>query len=750
MINILKAKKVTVTVLVITIITSLFMGTSVSSNAANTDDVNADNGVFEKAYAEPVGEDPQPVSEPASEEPAFEPTTDEPTTEPISPTTLTLNMSAVTLGINETFRLIATTDAQSVDFSVKNTSIASVSEDGLIQPKKTGSTVVICTAENNLKAECTLTVRKEAKSFKLSNTAGTLGVGEGCYVTAVLPSDTAAYYKTYASSNKSIATVNSEGYVISKAAGTVTITCTLKNGVSAKISVKIMPAAKKVTLNTNVASLGIGETFDLNSTIPSGTASAYRNYYSDNTKIARVTKSGGLITAISTGKTTVRCVTGTGAKATVTVTVTKAPTKLTLKSTASQSVGKQYTLTVSTDKGSDSGRFFKWGSSNPSVVTISKYKNNVATLSPKSSGTATITVKTFNGKTATYKISVSSTAVTETQLRNKVVKIMNGWLGAVEGDKVHAEILKIYNNQTNLPYGYKMRTHDAWCAATVSAVWIKAGIAQYTGTDCNCGGFRDKAIAKGIWVENDAYKPKVADAIIYNWSDNGVGDNKGSADHIGLVTAVSGNSFTVTEGNMGTGVVGKRTMQVNGKYIRGFITPKYAEIAKKLGGSTATNTTAKTVSTVAVPSIVTQGVANGKWLKVVKDGKDYSGVMGKSLVALASKVNKGTIEYSVHIKGGGWLGTVTGFNSKDHKNGYAGKGYPAEKGIAIDGIKMNYRTPSDVANKYGRYKVAYRVHLLGGNWLAWQYNTETKNGKGGYAGTIGKTIDGVQVKLVKA
>ena len=447
MIDILNTKKFTVIVLVITIITSLFAGTSVSFNAAGTNSVQT-AGVAEKAEIEPVGDDPQPTSEPASVEPGTEPATvepatgepsteepatEEPTTEPTAPlpTKLSLDLKTLSLGINETYQLKVTTDAQSVRFSVTNSSVATVYANGLIKPKETGSTVIVCTAANDLRAECKLTVCKEAKSLKLTKTVGTLGVGEGCYIKAVLPEGTAAFKKTFTSSKTTVATVDSTGLVVAKTSGTVTITCKLKNGVSSKISVNVLPAAKKVTLNTNIATLGMGETFDLNSTIPSGTATAYRNYYSDNTKIAKVTKSGGLITAISTGKTTVRCVTGTGAKAIVNVTVTKVPTKITLKSTASQSIGKQYSLTVSTDKGTDNGRFFKWKSSNSSVVTISKYKNNVATLYPKSYGTATITVKTAGGKTATYKVSVGSTVL-------KCVDISTWQGGNVDFNKVKA------------------------------------------------------------------------------------------------------------------------------------------------------------------------------------------------------------------------------------------------------------------------------------------------------------------------
>lgn len=363
--------------------------------------------------------------------------------------------------------------------------------------------------------------------------------------------------------------------------------------------------------------------------------------------------------------------------------------------------------------------------------------------------------KKSTSTTTPAKTTTTTKVITEAELRQKVANTINAWIGATEGSAGHKEILKIYNAQNPLPVGYKMKDNDAWCAATVSAAWLKVGIAQYITTECGCGRFRDNAKKLGIWVEDDAYKPKVGDAIIYYWSDDGVGDCQTGADHIGIVTAVSGNIFTVTEGNTGNGIVGKRTMQVNGRYIRGFITPDYAAIAKKVAGkitpdSSGGGSSSGGSTSVTVPSIYIQGVANGKWLSVVKDGSDYAGILGKALVALAAKVTKGSIEYGVHIKGSGWLGNVTGFNANDYNNGYAGNGNPAAKGSAIDAVKMYYNTPSDVVSKYGYYKVAYRVHLLGGGWLDWQYDTETTNGQDGYAGIIGKTIDGIQAKLVKA
>ena len=201
---------------------------------------------------------------------------------------------------------------------------------------------------------------------------------------------------------------------------------------------------------------------------------------------------------------------------------------------------------------------------------------------------------TNNSSNSSTSTTSTTSGITETQLRQKCANTINAWLGAVEGDNTHAEILRIYNSQSNLDY--RMGTHDAWCAATVSAVWLKVGVADYICTSVNCGALRDKAIAKGIWVEDDAYTPKIGDAIIYNWTDSGYGDNRGSADHVAMVVAVNGNTFTTTEGNMGGGVVGHRTMQVNGRYIRGFIAPDYTTIAKKVAGKITADSSTTTSS----------------------------------------------------------------------------------------------------------------------------------------------------------
>ncbi len=148
------------------------------------------------------------------------------------------------------------------------------------------------------------------------------------------------------------------------------------------------------------------------------------------------------------------------------------------------------------------------------------------------------------------------------------------WLGKKESNGTHKEIINVYNAHKPLARGYKVKYTDNWCATFVSAVAIKCGYTDIVPTECSC----EKMIAlfkkKGIWAENENRTPKPGDIIFYDWDDNGKGDNKGWSDHVGIVEKVSGGKITVIEGNYSNSVK-KRTLAVNGRYIRGYGVPKY-------------------------------------------------------------------------------------------------------------------------------------------------------------------------------
>lgn len=183
---------------------------------------------------------------------------------------------------------------------------------------------------------------------------------------------------------------------------------------------------------------------------------------------------------------------------------------------------------------------------------------------------------------ALYQKEGGNKGMTEAQARQKVVGIFQGWIGLKRSDRSHAPIIDAYNGNKPLPRGYKVTYTDAYCATTTSAAAIKAGYTDIIPVECSCYYLIEKAKAMGIWQENDAYIPKPGDEVLYDWDDGAnfaTTDNQGTPEHVGMVEAVSGSTIKVMEGNMSGGVVGRRNLQVNGRYIRGFICPNYASKA---------------------------------------------------------------------------------------------------------------------------------------------------------------------------
>lgn len=198
--------------------------------------------------------------------------------------------------------------------------------------------------------------------------------------------------------------------------------------------------------------------------------------------------------------------------------------------------------------------------------------------------------------------------MTEKQLREYVVSEFLKWEGYNKTNGGHKKIVSLYNSLNPLPSNYKILETDAWCQATIGALAKQLNLEKTLLPECSC----NRAIAlyqkANCWKEDDSYVPSIGDLVYYDWQDSGVGDNKGVADHVGMVVSVTGKtSFTVLEGNYSNSVK-KRTMKVNGKYIRGFATPDYKTAAKTYKISTSTTgTTTSTTSKTSTTSLKITG-----------------------------------------------------------------------------------------------------------------------------------------------
>ena len=158
--------------------------------------------------------------------------------------------------------------------------------------------------------------------------------------------------------------------------------------------------------------------------------------------------------------------------------------------------------------------------------------------------------------------------------RNEIVKQAQAWVGLNESSGSFKKIIDLYNSHKPLARGYALKYTDAWCAGTIGALAVACNATDIIPMEVSCPKMIDIAKSMGIWVESDAYKPAAGDIMMYDWGDSGSGDNTGSPDHVGIVEKISGSTITVIEGNY-SNAVKRRTMLVNGRYIRGYIVPKY-------------------------------------------------------------------------------------------------------------------------------------------------------------------------------
>lgn len=251
-------------------------------------------------------------------------------------------------------------------------------------------------------------------SVKLNRSTLGLGVGEDYGLLKTVSPNTANQSVSWSSSNRSIATVDKNGKVIGKKAGTATVTVKTSNGktASCKVTVKNAPASIK----TNIASLkmGVGEKYTISECTNSGSYANAANlrWTSSNTKVATIAKTAGtnkaVITAKATGSTNITIKTYNGKSYTCKLTVYSAPASVKLSHTSlTLKKGQSYTISESSPNGSYANAAnLKWSSSNTKVATVTKGCANKATIKAVNAGTATVKITLYNGKTASCKVTV--------------------------------------------------------------------------------------------------------------------------------------------------------------------------------------------------------------------------------------------------------------------------------------------------------------------------------------------------------
>ncbi len=321
---------------------------------------------------------------------------------------ITLNRCTAVLGVGESFKITATVTPQNavaeVTYQSSNVNAVKVLPDGTVRAVGIGEARITVMTDNGKAAYCNVTVRRAPGSVSVSKSKVTLGVGEKYRLSCTLPYGTAANGFIYSSSNSSVVRVDKKtGEFTARGVGTAKLTVRTYNGKTAVCTVTVKEAPKSISLNKRQITLGIGEEFDLDSSLPSGCGAYSVKYSTNNSEIAAVRAGGGLVTAKAVGTAKIIVKTYNGKAAVCTVTVKKAPSSVGLNKTRLVlGVGEKFDLDSHLPSGCGACNV-TYSTNNSKAASVRKAGGLVTA---KAVGTAKITVKTYNGKTAVCTVTV--------------------------------------------------------------------------------------------------------------------------------------------------------------------------------------------------------------------------------------------------------------------------------------------------------------------------------------------------------
>lgn len=140
----------------------------------------------------------------------------------------------------------------------------------------------------------------------------------------------------------------------------------------------------------------------------------------------------------------------------------------------------------------------------------------------------------------------------------KVISQAKSWLGITEYDGRFSEIIKAYNEIPGAR-GPALASYP-WCAIYVSAVFWKA-VGESRFAEMACDAMIQKFQTLGLYSVSG--RADVGSVLFYDW------DSNGTSDHVGIITEVTANGYTVIEGNK-SDAVGYRTISASYPFIKGY------------------------------------------------------------------------------------------------------------------------------------------------------------------------------------
>jgi len=427
-------------------------------------------------------------------------------------TSITATASITTISTGETATLTATavySDGASAsadaDWASSDSSVATVDTSGTVTGVAAGTATMTATYGGR-SASVVITVQVGVTVTSISATIPdtTIAVGDTTTVTATVhySDGSTGPINLWASSDPSVASVNTAGVVTGVAVGTATITASYGDQ-SASILVTVLPepvTVASITASTSATTITVGETATVTATIvySDGSTGPFNLWTSSNPSVATVIPAG-TVTGVAVGTATMTATYG-GQSASVVITVVAAPVTVTGVSVSASAttitIGETATLTASAvySDGTSASADATWESSNPSVASV----NTTGTVTGVAAGTASVTA-TYEGQSTSVVITVVAAPVTVTGISVSAVKT------TIQVDETTLlTVTALYSDGTS--YSYNLA---GVCTPTTNVVAEKNSDCEVTGVGAGtvtysftAGGFSDSVV---ITVEPSGY-----------------------------------------------------------------------------------------------------------------------------------------------------------------------------------------------------------------------------------------------------
>ena len=328
----------------------------------------------------------------------------------------------------------------------------------------------------------------------------------------------------WSSSNTSVATIGSStGIVTGISSGNTIITYTLGTGCIAVTTVTVNSLPSTITGGTSVC---VGSTITLSDATTGGTWS------SNNTGVATIVSTTGIVHGVSAGTATITYTLGSGCIATATIIVNPLPAIIT--GTTSVCIGSTTHLSDATSGGT-------WSSSNTSVATIDP---STGIVTSSTTGTTVITYTLGTGCFKTTTVTVNSLPATITGIGSVCVGSSTHLSDATSGGSWTSSATSVATvvSTTGIVYGvsagtttitYKITATGCTAVMTVTVNPVPAII---TGTAHVCASstiYLSDATPGGTWTSSSTSVATIDPAT-------------------GLVSGISAGTTTITY-TLGTG-----------------------------------------------------------------------------------------------------------------------------------------------------------------------------------------------------